>query len=432
MGGRIWIESEPGVGSQFHFLAHFGVQEHGAEVAPTAERLRDLRILVVDDNETNRRILEEMLLGWQMVPTGVRSAEAALEALYDATDQGRPFQMVLTDALMPDIDGFTLGSEIKADQRLAGTKLIVLTSAGPQHDARAATDVFAAQLTKPVKQSDLLNAILGALTPEFTVHDSQGRRVHPGGISGGNSLRVLVAEDNETNQKLVAALLEQRGHDVVTVSNGREALERATRDQFDIILMDVQMPEMGGLEATEAIRAHERGSGRHTPIVALTAHAMSGDRERCLAAGMDGYVSKPLRPAELLSTIDGLLAPSGASTATTAGPMALDSLTLLAGFGGNSRLLGEVIDVFVQDAPRLVEQLKDAAAKGDREGLASVAHALKGSLGLFSKAGPYEHASRLVQTARAGELSDVLVACGELEAEVARLITELAAYRSTL
>jgi two-component system, sensor histidine kinase and response regulator len=430
MGGRIWIESEPGAGSHFHFLAHFGVQERTGDTSPTAERLHDLRVLVVDDNETNRRILEEMLLAWRMIPTGVGSAGAALDALYAAADEGRPYQIVLTDALMPDIDGFTLGREIKANQLLSGVKLIVLTSAGPQHDTRAAASTFAAQLTKPVKQSDLFNAIVGALAPDITAEIPKGRRPAGRPARPGDPLRVLVAEDNETNQKLVAALLEQRGHEVVTVANGREAVREATTHAFDVILMDVQMPEMGGLEATEAIRRHERGTHAHTPVVALTAHAMAGDRERCLAAGMDAYVSKPLRPSELLASIDALFAPDG--EAPDGSRPALDSITLLAGFGGNSRLLGEVIDVFVQDAPRLVAQMKEAVRQGDREALAGAAHALKGSLGLFSKAGPYERAARMVQMARSGDLSGIAAMCDEVETEIARLLNELVEYRRSL
>jgi PAS domain S-box-containing protein len=430
MGGRIWIESEPGVGSQFHFMAHFGVQERPGAAKPTADRLQDLRVLVVDDNQTNRRILEQMLLGWRMAPTGAASAAAALETMHDAVDEGRPFRLVVTDALMPDIDGFTLAREIKSDPRLSDVKLMVLTSAGLQHDTRLAGDVFAAQLTKPVKQSDLLNAILGVVAPEAPVDSSQRRRPLERVKGAQGPLRVLVAEDNETNQKLVAALLEQRGHEVVTVGNGHDAVNEAMRQRFDVILMDVQMPEMGGLEATLAIRRDEQASGVHTPIVALTAHAMSGDRERCLAAGMDAYVSKPLRPAELLAVIDGFF--SAAEPPSDASAAAVDAVALLAGFGGNSRLLGEVIDVFVQDAPRLVAQMKEAAVRGDRDDLAGAAHALKGSLGLFSKSGPYEHASRLVQAARAGERSGILAMCEELDAEVDHLLKELAEYRKTL
>jgi PAS domain S-box-containing protein len=429
MGGRIWIESEPGVGSQFHFIAQFGVQEQGAAASESVEHLHDLRVLVVDDNASNRKILEEMLAGWRMKPTGVDSAAAALDALYEAADAGHPFQLVLTDALMPDVGGFAMGRQIKGDQRLAGAKLIVLTSAGPVHEIHAGDATFAAQLTKPVKQSDLLNAIVRVRAPDATLSHPRGHRVRARVNGADAPLHVLVAEDNETNQTLVAALLEQRGHEVVTVANGRDAVAQAAERAFDVILMDLQMPEMGGLEATHAIRLHERTTGTHTPIVALTAHAMAGDRERCLAAGMDAYLSKPLRPTELLAMIDSFFAPPGTSAPSQP---SVDGVTLLAGFGGNSRLLGEVIDVFVQDAPRLVLQMKEAVVHGDRDAIASAAHALKGSLGLFSKGDAYTHASQLVQSARKDELSGIGATCSALEEEIAHLLHELAEFRRTL
>jgi two-component system sensor histidine kinase/response regulator len=190
------------------------------------------------------------------------------------------------------------------------------------------------------------------------------------------------------------------------------------------------MPEMGGLEATQEIRRHEGAIGAHTPVVALTAHAMTGDRERCLAAGMDAYVSKPLRPAELLATIDAVFAPAGVAAAAAA--PAIDAISLLAGFGGNARLLGEVVDVFRQDAPRLVSQIREAAARDDAEALAAVGHTLKGSLGLFSKGNAYASASRLVQTARTGDLASAAAEVETLDAEVVQLLQELSEFRKTL
>jgi len=247
-------------------------------------------------------------------------------------------------------------------------------------------------------------------------------------------LNVLVAEDNVTNQKLVEALLKQRGHVVTTVPNGRQAIERATQEPFDVVLMDVQMPEVSGLEATTAIREHERGTGRRIPIVALTASAMAGDREECLAAGMDAYVSKPLRPEELFSTIDALCGcgPASTSAAAPAASRAVNLDTLLAGFDGNGRLVQEVVDVFMEDAPAMISRLRDAAAGRDSVKLASAAHALKGAAGLFAEGRAYESARRLERLAKAGDLSAAGQALADVEADVSQLIAELRDLRDKL
>ena len=250
---------------------------------------------------------------------------------------------------------------------------------------------------------------------------------------------MLVAEDNLTNQKLLVTLLKQRGHQVVTVGNGRQAVKSAGEQAFDLILMDVQMPEMGGLEATRAIREQERKTGGHTPIIALTARAMPGDREQCLAAGMDAYVSKPLRPDELFSTIDSLFAtvsatsavdvsspPSGEST-----PL-LDAATLLAGFGGNASLLGEVAGVFLADTPALVATMWAAARAGDGAELAAAAHSIKGAVGLFSEGEAFDSARHLEQIARRGELSEVDAACTEVDSAVSQLMVDVRALRKAL
>jgi CheY-like chemotaxis protein len=250
-----------------------------------------------------------------------------------------------------------------------------------------------------------------------------------------------VAEDNPTNQKLVVTLLQHQGHNVTTVGDGRQAVAQATAEAFDVILMDVQMPEMGGFEATAAIREHERTTGTHTPIVAMTAHAMAGDRERCLAAGMDAYVSKPLRAEELIATVDRLVGPAphvdtvpssattagapAADVATTAPPEAAGSLidrdALLASVGGSESLLREVVGVFLEDTPKQIAALEAATRARDPKAVASAAHAIKGSAGLFSKAGAYESARRLEQAARQGDLTGVDVACDDLRRDAARL-----------
>jgi two-component system, sensor histidine kinase and response regulator len=427
MGGRIWIESEPGKGSRFHFVAHFGVQSQPSpQTSPTSSNLRGLRVLVVDDNETNRVILQEMIASWHMQPTPVATAEAALRTLSDAADAGLPFHLVLTDALMPDVDGFTLARQIRADRRFAGLKVIMLTSAGPPRGPRRTrAGTLAAQLTKPVKQSDLLDAILNAFAARATGTASPApRRRQPS--RGGRRLRILVAEDNPTNQKLVVALLRGHGHRVVKVADGRQAVAKAAESPFDVILMDVQMPGMDGFEATTAIREQQRSSGRRTPIVAMTAHAMAGDRERCLAGGMDGYVSKPLRVEQLLATIDGVTeggtAPPRAPERTAVAAAAdIDRQALLAGFGDDTKLVREVIRVFLADSPTQLGALARAVARRDAAAIASAAHAIKGSVGLFSTGGAYEAAQRLEQMARGGELGVIESAQDVLTREVQQL-----------
>jgi PAS domain S-box-containing protein len=443
MGGRIWVESEPGRGSRFHFVAQFGTQAQPVAGTPPAAILEGLRVLIVDDNATNRTILREMLTGWRIQSTAVAGAVAAMDALYAAADDGRPFQLVITDAMMPDVDGFTLAEQIGRDERISDVKLIMLTSAAVSHAAQGSRGRFDAQLTKPVKQSDLHDAIVSVMAPALSPATARGdaeRRPPP-----LLPLQVLVAEDNPTNQKLVATLLQRRGHDVTIVANGRDAVDRALRRRFDLILMDVQMPEMNGLEAAEEIRRREGDAsggpvrGR-TPIVALTAHAMAGDRERCLAAGMDGYLAKPLRPDELMATIESLFPSSArapedndrAAPAASERQRAFDAATVLAEFGGDRSLLAEVIDVFLADAPARLAELSAALAARDRAALATVAHAMKGSVGLFSRGPAYEGAIGLMQRARAGDLAGASVACAALERDVRALLDELEAFRKAL
>jgi len=305
MGGKIWVESEVGRGSQFHFTTRVGVADIreikiGAIAPP--EILRGVKVLVVDDNSTNRRILEGMLKRWDMNSTPVQDGEEALAQLSAARQGGDPYGLILTDMHMPNMDGFALIERIRQKPELATATIMMLTSAGHRGDAARCQELgVAAYLLKPIRQSELREAIarvLGAreqdgaipLLTRFSLQDAR----EPSAF-----FRVLVAEDNPVNQRLIVRLLEKRRHHVVVVDNGREALEILGRESFDLVLMDVQMPEMDGMEATAAIREKEKNAGVHQWIVALTAHAMKGDRERCLAAGMDGYLTKPIRPPEL-------------------------------------------------------------------------------------------------------------------------------------
>jgi two-component system, sensor histidine kinase and response regulator len=456
MGGRIQVESELGRGSRFSFTARFDVQDGAAAgPAPTSVDLRDVRVMVVDDNATNRRICEEMLVGWRMKPDPVPTAAEALAKLSEAAVRGEPYRLVVADAFMPNIDGVGLGLLIKADARLKGTSLILLTS-GPLGRFDARGGVFSAVLSKPVKQSDLLEAIVGVFEPRAT--KPVRRRVRLAASPGARTrpLHILVAEDNATNQRLVTAILEQRHDTVVIAHNGSEAVERTANETFDLILMDVQMPVLSGLEATSAIRARERTTGGHVLIIAMTAHAMTGDRERCLEAGMDGYVSKPLRPDELLATIDGLVTSSSArrspsrrtgasaSLAGSLGPegkpattepidrISLNADALIAGFGGNKKVLREVIDIFLVDGPELMHAVQSALQAGDGPGVASSAHALKGSVGLFVQSGAFETVRQVERIAKAGELQNLGALYTSLDADMTTLYAGLRDLRRQL
>jgi signal transduction histidine kinase/CheY-like chemotaxis protein len=320
MNGRIWVESEEGKGATFHFTVSLGIQEKSTlSPAPIGqEQLRELHVLIVDDNYTNRRILQSMLEGWGMRPTAVEGGRAALQALEVAKSTGDLFPLILLDCQMPEIDGFALADQIQQDPDLGAVATVMLTSAGRLGDAARCRELgILAYLVKPFHRGELLEAICQILikktpaandTPlvtRYTLREDEHRA------------RVLLAEDNPVNQTLVVRVLEKRGYTVKVTSDGRGALEALENGQFDVVLMDVQMPGMDGFEATAAIRAKEMLAGGHIPIIALTAHALKGDKEQCIAAGMDSYLSKPIRAIELVSTIESLLENKRATRSST-------------------------------------------------------------------------------------------------------------------
>jgi len=309
MEGKIWVESEVGRGSTFHFTARFGLgSSEAAGVAPVDPRMiRGTRVLAVDDNATNRLILEEMLRNWGMKPTAVASVSEALPLLDQAYKFGEPYALILTDANMPDVDGFALVEQVKQNVKLGSTIIMMLTSGDRPGDiARCEQLGVAAYLLKPIKQSELFDAIVLALGIT-AVEDEVSQKRPADQPSRICPLQILLAEDSFVNQKLAVGLLEKYGHTVVVANHGREAIAAVQSREFDLILMDVEMPEMDGFEATAAIRAWENETGTHIPIVAMTAHAMKGDRERRLEAGMDDYVAKPIRAKQLFDTIETVL-----------------------------------------------------------------------------------------------------------------------------
>jgi signal transduction histidine kinase/DNA-binding response OmpR family regulator len=319
MGGRIWVESEAGTGSTFHFTANFTLVKapDAAAVVPDAVDLQGLLVLVVDDNATNRCLLEEMLLGWRMVPTLTVSVPDALAALRAAQQAGKPFPLVLTDVQMPEADGFALVEAIKQDPAIAGVTIVMLTSGGRSGDAARCRELgIAAYLPKPIKRSELRGAVLLAMTGRSAERDRPATVTRHSLREARRGGRILLVEDSQVNQMVATRFLENRGHTVVVANNGREAL--AILDDpacvgFGCVLMDVQMPEMGGFECTARIREKETITGLHLPIIAMTAHAMKGDDARCLAAGMDGYLSKPVQRDALFDLVESHLIVSSVS-----------------------------------------------------------------------------------------------------------------------
>ena len=434
MGGRIWVVSEVQRGSVFHFTARFGLYV-GVPLQPPVKRegLQDLPVLVVDDNATNRRILEELLTHWGLHPIVADSGQAALTALQKAAEDGEPFPLVLLDAHMPFLDGFMVAERIKQSSALAGATIMMLTSGGHPGDAARCRELgITSYLTKPIKQSDLLNAIFSALYSSTTeTTSSSPRSVTP---KNSPTLPLLLVEDNIVNQHLALQMLRKRGYSVVVTNNGQEALAVLAREKFALILMDMQMPVMDGFATTAAIRQQEHDSGEHIPIVALTAHAMNGDRERCLAAGMDAYLSKPFQAQQLCQVIESL-APSLPSYAPTEvnheslPEVIFDQRAVLERVEGDVELLREIIGLFFEETPELLSAIRESIARRDNAALEQTTHSLKGIVSNFGAQAAREAALRLEVIGRSGDLTYAEPARAELEKEIAALMQALTDFR---
>ncbi len=379
MGGRFWVESEVGKGSTFYFTASFGLDVNAVATAPLElEKVKGTHVLVVDDNITNRTILSQMLINWKMVPGLAEGGQKALAMLEEALGKQHPYPLVLLDAQMPDMDGFAVLQEIRKRPSLAGATIMMLTSNLAPGDMQRCRELgVATTLIKPINQSDLLDAILNTLAKSsVSAMVSAGKEPGVVSIAKGPSRRFLLAEDNLVNQQLSVRLLEKQGHKVIVVNNGREAVERLEMDGFkgfDAVLMDVQMPEMDGLEATAEIRSREAGTNHHIPIIAMTAHAMIGDRQRCLSSGMDGYVAKPVSLAALMEEIERVALPSHKQEPS------FDKAELRERVQGNDELMIDLVRLFLEDAPRQLDGIREALNSGDPARLEIAAHSLKGS-----------------------------------------------------
>ena len=406
MGGTMWVESKVKEGSKFHFTVVLEMTKSESEpVTKEINKLIDLPILVVDDNASNRRILQEILTNWHMKPTLVNSGAEALNALEKANLQDS-FPLVLLDVHMPDMDGFALAEQIRSCYKHRGIKVILLTSAfRPSDVARCRELGISDYLNKPIKQSEVFDSIVTAMAE----HSRKTERYESTSAliqASERSLRVLLAEDNPVNQTLAMRILERLGHKVEVVNNGKEALRQVQAEEFDLILMDVQMPEMDGLEATTAIRQAETGTGKHTPIVAMTAHAMKGDREKCLSAGMDGYLSKPVRIDELKQILSEIEKTQNMLQSSEQNPFrAIGRLELLLdSVMGDRDLLAEMAELWLADSAKQEKQIRNGLDLGDIIMVQRAAHALKGSIGTFQACAAQDAASQLEMSAKNADL----------------------------
>ena len=427
MEGRVWVESEPGTGSTFHFTLGLRLAD---VVEPRAVEplLACIPVLVVDDSPINRRILTEQLARWSMRATLADGGRAAIDRLDEAATRGEPFELVLLDANMPDVDGFAVAAHIQNNPALAGATIMLLTSSGIYGDAERCRALrIAAYLTKPVAPQHLLDTICRVVAPGRTAAAAAPHRRPPAAAPERAAVarKVLLAEDNLVNQRVAIGLLQKRGHSVTLATNGKEALEALEHETFDVVLMDVQMPEMDGIEATGEIRRRESGSGQRVRIVAMTAHAMNGDREHCLSAGMDGYLSKPIEPAMLYAVVEDRSTPGARAVDASPAPMHVNDAALRERLGSDEALVNEVIAAFLEDCPARLAAIKRAIAQSDFKAVCEAAHALKGAAGNLSAPSLFAMAQTLEQLAADRRAEALEAASRQLSAEAMHVMDAL-------
>jgi PAS domain S-box-containing protein len=426
MGGQIWIECPVvftnGIvpGSIFHFTSRFLIARDlvRSEREPHLADLTGLQVLVVDDNATNRRILEVQLTNWQMKPTGIDRPGAALDVIKQAAAAGTPFKLALLDFHMPEIDGLALAEQIKADPECSDLRIIIMSSSVQQNQARHRDWSIDAKLLKPVKAAELLSVIRDVMGGDGPSKPRK-RQV---GLKSTNPARVLLAEDNPVNQELIKRLLEKWGHSATVAHNGNEALALFDDEKFDCVLMDLQMPEINGFEATAVIRERELGTGKHIPIIALTAHALKGDRERCIEAGMDDYISKPIEAAKLFDIIEAAVNQSHIADETVRPAIKVfETDALINHYDGDVGLVVTLAAIFADSSTVQLSEIADAISRGDSTALAHSAHALRGSVANFHAQAAVDAAATLERMARSGELAMASSAFAVLKMEIHRL-----------
>ena len=438
MGGRIWVESEIGHGSKFHFTSRFDLP---SMVIPKKTQnlppeLENLRVLVVDDNATNRRILKDVLTQWRMKPVLVGDGAAAMAAMQSALDAKEPFDLVILDVTMPGMDGFDVLEHLRRQPGVARPTILMLSSRSRRGDiARSHELGAAAYLIKPIKPSELLDAIMTALPHSIERNEPLVPRPRHSAMEEERHLRILVAEDNAINRLVAIRILQKAGHIAEVAVNGQEALDLLDRKTFDLILMDVQMPLMDGLETTARIREMEQVTGQHMPIVAMTAHAMKGDCERCLAAGMDGYVPKPIQQSVLFAAIAAAVAVTG-PTKQVATPRptveeASDGATAVDPSDDDLAFQRELAGMFLEDCPKALTKIREAVAGRDGPALKIAAHTLKGSVGVFSDTQAIDAAFQMEMIGRDLGWEHVERAGAVLEKEMERLKAVLTELTST-
>src|ERR1700685_2295711 len=430
MAGKMWVESSEGKGSTFHFTARFATAAVKAQPASPAleSTLRGLAVLVVDDNHTNRRILCDMTRAWGMLPYATESGALALAPVETAQQKREPFRVILIDCHMPGMDGFELAEKLQArvkqDADPAEITILMLTSGGLPGEANRCRQVgISAYLLKPVLKDDLLAAILAALSQRRSETGTAPALVTRHSLRESTcKLRVLVAEDNAVNQAVIVRVLQKMGHAPVLAQNGKEALTLASTEKFDLVFMDVQMPEMDGMAATTAIRENEKKNGRaHLPIFAMTAHAMKGDRERCLEAGMDGYITKPVRFSDIEQTLSGITRAPIAPAKPVAPSSSWNKTEALDRIGGDEELLQELCQIFLEESPKLMQKLQLAIAEGDADGVTRAAHSIKGEASYLGASGSSQAARELEEMGRCKDLSRASETLAVLERELASL-----------
>jgi len=446
MQGRLWVQSAPGQGSTFHFTVRMNMPADSSTTPPARtdlSRLAGKKVLVVDDNATNRRILQQMLGRWQLTPVLADGAAAALQAIDASEQEGEPFDFVVLDAVMPGTDGFQLAEIMRREGKLRAATVLMLSSAAyPDRTVplrELGIDNF---LVKPVSAACLIDTLLmGSGSPDEPPDDRKAGNDQQTEATTSSSARspihVLVADDHDANRHLATTILRKRGYQCTEVADGQQALAAIDRHPPDVVLMDVQMPNMDGFEATRAIREKEQASGQHLPIIALTAHAMSGDRQRCLASGMDAYLAKPLRPRELVALVDKLAGvPAATDVADRAAgvqtgpdaPACFDFTAALESMDNDAELLLEQMRFFMHDAPKLIQEIEVAIGEPNPRRLELAAHRLKGLLARYGAPQATDLARQLEALGSRGALAGAGELAEPLQVDVRRLITAIEHY----